>query len=63
MEQPPEPGREREPTDGALYRLLNELDRLEEVLETMDELGLATRTDVERRMAELNARVDELSGE
>ena len=46
-----------------LYRLLDELDRLEDLLEEMDELGVASRADVQRRLAELNARVDELAGE
>ena len=46
-----------------LYPLLDELDRLEELLEEMEELGVASRADIERRMAELNARVNELSEE
>ncbi len=45
-----------------LYPLLDELDRLEEILEAMTDLGVSSRADVERRMAELNQRVDELSG-
>ena len=46
-----------------LVILLQELDRLEELAEEMTELGITSRDDVERRMAELNARVDELTGE
>ena len=46
-----------------LYPLLDELDQLEELLEEMEELGVASRADIERRMAELNARVNELSEE
>ena len=44
-----------------LLPLLEELDRLEDLLEEMEELGVASRADVERRLADLNARVDELS--
>lgn len=48
--------------DAALYPLLDELDRLEDLLEEMDDLKVASRADVERRMAELNAEIDRLSG-
>ena len=44
-----------------LLPLLEELDRLEDLLEEMAELNVSSRADVERRLAELNARVDELS--
>lgn len=56
-------GRQRGGADAAdpLLPLLEELDRLEDLLEEMEELGVASRIDVERRLAELNARVDELS--
>ena len=53
----------QEPGDDRLDPLLEELDRLEDLLEEMDELGVGSREDVERRMAELNARVDRLTGE
>ena len=46
-----------------LLPLLEELDRLEDLLEEMEELGVGSRADVERRLAELNARVDEMSDE
>ena len=45
---------------GELYRLLETLDRLEELLEDMDELGVSSRDDVEARMREIHVRVDEL---
>jgi hypothetical protein len=48
--------------DAALYPLLDELDRLEDLLEEMDDLGVASRADVERRMADLNDEIDRLSG-
>ena len=51
------------PSGQNFYPLLDELDRLEELLEEMEELGVASRADIERRMAELNARVSELSHE
>ena len=45
---------------GELYRLLETLDRLEELLEDMDELGVSSRDDIEARMREIHVRVDEL---
>lgn len=48
--------------DAALYPLLDQLDRLEDLLEEMDDLGVASRSDVERRMADLNEEIDRLSG-
>ena len=48
-----------DPHQGELYALLDELDRLEELIEEMDDLGVASRADAERRLAELHARVDE----
>ncbi len=44
-----------------LAAMLDELDRLEDLLEEMDELGVASRGDVERRLAELHAEVDRLA--
>ena len=45
--------------DQALYPVLDELDRLEDLLEEMADLGVSSRAEVERRIAELNARIDE----
>ena len=45
--------------DKALYPVLDELDRLEDLLDEMTDLGVSSRADVERRIAELNARIDE----
>src|SRR5687768_15091098 len=47
--------------DAELYALLDQLDRLEELLEEMDELGVASRADAERRLADLHAQVDVLA--
>jgi len=44
--------------DREAYRLLEELDRCESLLEEMDELGLSTREEIERHMAELHERLD-----
>jgi hypothetical protein len=52
-----------DPTDADLYQLLDELDRLEELLEDMADLGVTSVADVERRIAELNAEVDARSGD
>ena len=43
--------------DRELYDALDLLDRLEELLEEMDELGVTTRAEVERRIADLEAQV------
>ena len=52
MDHPTDPDRE-------LLPVLAELDRLEDLLEEMTDLGVSSRADVERRIAELNARVDD----
>jgi hypothetical protein len=44
-----------------LFVLLDELDRLEELLEDMTDLGVDTREEAESRIASLNIRVDALS--
>jgi len=49
--------------DRSVHDLLMELDRLEEIREDLEELGLRTLADVEARIVELNRRIDELSGE
>ena len=46
-----------EPPSEALSRLLDELDRLEDLLEEMDELGVTTRAEVEARIAALESQV------
>lgn len=48
--------------DAELYALYDELDRLEELLEDMADLGVASREDAERRIADLNERIDALEG-
>lgn len=44
----------------AIYELLVELDRLEELREMLEERGLSTVEEVQRRIDELNAKVDTL---
>lgn len=51
---------QRPPNDSD-YALLELLDRLEELLEEMDELGVTTRAEVESRMAEIEAQVADAS--
>jgi hypothetical protein len=46
--------------DREAYRLLEELDRCEALLEDLDDLGLASRDEIERHMAELHERLDAL---
>jgi hypothetical protein len=54
------PANERDRAD---YALLDQLDRLEELLEAMDELHVTSRDEVERRIAELEAQLDDVAGE
>jgi hypothetical protein len=44
-----------------LFALLDELDRLEELLEDMDDLGVNSRAEAEARIVVLNDLVDQLS--
>lgn len=43
-----------------LVTLLETLDRLEELIEDMTDLGVASRDEAETLMREINARVDEM---
>jgi hypothetical protein len=51
------------PNQPPLYDLLIELDRLEEIREDLEEMGLRTLDEIEARIVELNELIDELSGE
>ncbi len=46
-----------QPADRSIYEALDQLDRLEELLEEMQDLGVRSIEDVERRIAELDALV------
>jgi hypothetical protein len=48
--------------DSNLYGLYDRLDRLEELLEDMAELGVTSRDDVERMIRELNEQIDSFEG-
>jgi hypothetical protein len=54
------PGSNLNPDD-ELFALLDELDRLEELIEDMDDLGVSSREQAELRIASLNLQVDALS--
>ena len=56
----PKPGASPEPDD-KLFALLDELDRLEELLEDMDDLGVNSRAEAEARILVLNDLVDQFS--
>lgn len=49
--------------DSELEKLLLDLDRLEDLRDEMDELDVRDRDDLARRMDDLNARIDLLTGE
>jgi polyhydroxyalkanoate synthesis regulator phasin len=44
----------------SVYELMLELDRLEELREDLEDRGLRTIEDVERRIEELNRQIDQL---
>jgi uncharacterized small protein (DUF1192 family) len=46
-----------------LYEHYVELDRLEELLEDMNELGVSSIQEIEARMQLLNERIDELEAD
>ncbi len=47
----------------SLFDLYEKLDRLEELLEDMEEFGVASREDVERLIAELDEQIEELEAQ
>ena len=49
--------------DRSDYPILDQLDRLEELIEAMDELGVASREEIERRIAELEAQLEDIAAE
>ncbi|HEY8445855.1 MAG TPA: hypothetical protein VIL01_02005 [Thermomicrobiales bacterium] len=54
-------GRKRlSPEEQRLYALYDELDRLEELIEDMAELGVSSRDEAEARIVVLNQQIDEL---
>ena len=57
------PAADRDDLDRTLYPILEKLDRLEDLLEEMTELGVRSVQEIERRIAELNARVDDTEAE
>ncbi|MFM9108422.1 MAG: hypothetical protein ACKOWF_17185 [Chloroflexota bacterium] len=50
-------------SDRELEQLLLELDRLEDLREEMQDLGVTDLDSLHRRVADLNARIDDLTGE
>ncbi|HET9662040.1 MAG TPA: hypothetical protein VFP05_17070 [Thermomicrobiales bacterium] len=53
----------KQSTSNELYEHYEELDRLEELLEDMNELGVSSLKDIEARMLLLNERIDELEAD
>lgn len=53
----------RQAQSNELYERYEELDRLEELLEDMNELGVSSIDEIEARMLVLNERIDELESE
>jgi hypothetical protein len=43
-----------------LFDLYERMDRIEELIEDMDELGISSREDAERLMVELDGQIEEL---
>lgn len=62
MPRPTKDGPPQTERDRRDYPILDQLDRLEELIEEMDELGVSSRAEIERRIAELEAQLDDVSG-
>ena len=58
---PKQPRSDHATADAELYGLIDQLDRLEELLEEMNEFGVANREEIEHRIADLHAQVDRLA--
>lgn len=54
--------RSQPPAHSDLHQLLAELDRIEDLLEDMAELGIQNRAEAEARMSQLNTLLDEREG-
>jgi hypothetical protein len=48
------------PASQKLFDLYAQMDRIEELIEDMDELGIATRDQAEALIVELDAQIEEL---
>jgi hypothetical protein len=48
------------PPNKEILALYDELDRIEELVEDMIELKISSKADAERRIDELNSRIDQL---
>ena len=51
------------PAPANLFDLYERLDRLEEVLEDMEEFGVTSRGDLERMIADLDEQIEELEAQ
>jgi hypothetical protein len=49
-----------QPGKPTLFDLYSRMDRIEELIEDMDDLGIASREDAERLMIELDTQIEEL---
>jgi hypothetical protein len=49
--------------EAELFALYDRLDRIEELLEDMNDLGVMTRDEAEAALLELNARIDQLESD
>jgi hypothetical protein len=50
-------------TDPTLHELMLELDRLEELREDLDELGITTYQELVQKIEDLSRQIDELAGD
>lgn len=50
-------------TDPTLHELMLELDRLEELREDLDELGITTYQELVQQIEDLSRQIDELAGD
>lgn len=51
--------KDQRPTKGKLFDLYERMDRLEELIEDMDELGVTSREQAEAMISDLDSQIDE----
>ena len=51
--------KDQRPIKGKLFELYEQMDKLEELIEDMDELGVTSREQAEAMISEIDSQIDE----
>ena len=51
--------KDQRPINGKLFEMYERMDRLEELIEDMDELGVTSREQAEAMISDLDSQIDE----